>query len=317
MTTIGDPALNSNEIRLSVIIVSWNTREALARCLRSIRDHEPGRDYEIIVVDNHSTDGTVERIAEEFPWTKIISNPANVGFGAANNQAMEIARGRDYLLLNSDTVLVEETFAKMMSVLDRLPWVGAVGCRLQREDAGQQISAGPLPGFGTIFFSTFGLHRLFPECPMSPSRTVLRQTEHPLQSVGYVSGACMLLRREAVLEVGAFDPSFFLYSEEVDLCRRLAGAGWGVVYSATPTVVHLEGRSLRGATKERFVRLYSGTIRYLAKSGGADRLLLTMPLVLLHLASRLAGSGLNAKARLAVLSDVFAEGSRFALDPEP
>lgn len=226
---------------LSVVVVSWNTREVLHGCLERVARHLPGA--ELVVVDNGSGDGSAEMVAERFPGAVLVRNADNLGFGAAANQGMRAASAPDLLLLNSDAYLVDESLLKLVPRLRREPDVGLVGPRILLESGELQRSARRFPSVGRLLLSELYLHRLLPR-PAAAERLLGSYWAHDVEhEADWLVGACLLLRREVFEATGGFDPSIFLYGEEVEWCRRVRAAGWRILFSPEAQVLHLNHKS--------------------------------------------------------------------------
>jgi len=252
---------------LSIVIVSWNTRDLLRRCLFSVdaqslpESHGPP---EVFVVDNASSDGSPEMVRAEFPQVRLIENLGNVGFATANNQALAIARGDLRILLNPDTVLLPGALATLIRFMDDCPAAGAAGANLLNPDGTLQNSAYPMLGLGRELWQLFHLDRIG------------RLASYPLSDwaggdphrVGVAQGACLALRREALDQVGLLDEQYFMYTEEVDLCYRLARGGWEVYWVPQARVLHFGGQSTRQAEVEMFLALYQSKVRFFRKHFG-------------------------------------------------
>ncbi len=252
---------------LSVIIVNWNVRDLLRRCLHSILANLPTCSLEVIVVDNASTDGSMEMVRTEFPQVRLIANPGNRGFTAANNQGLAVARGRYVLLLNPDTEVVGDALETMVAFADAHPDVGVVGPQLLNPDGTVQSSRRRFPTLATALFESTWLQ------PCAPRRLlvhyyVLDRPDDEVQDVDWVTGAALMARREAVEQVGPLDEGFFMYSEELDWCRRFRAAGWRVVYLPTARVIHYEGKSSEQVLPARHIHFQTSKIRYFRKYHG-------------------------------------------------
>lgn len=252
---------------LSIIIVNWNVRDLLRRCLHSILANVPGGQLEIIVVDNGSTDGSAEMVRTEFPLVRLIANPDNRGFPAANNQGLEVARGRYVLLLNPDTEVVGDALATMAAFADAHPDVGILGPQLLNPDGSVQSSRRRFPTLLTALFESTWLQ------PYAPRRLlehyyVLDCPDDEVQDVDWVTGAALMARREAVKQVGPLDEGFFMYSEELDWCRRFREAGWRVVYLPTARIVHYVGKSSEQVLPARHIHFQTSKVRYFRKYHG-------------------------------------------------
>ena len=251
---------------VSVIVVSWNTRALLEQCLRSVYGTAGDLAVEAIVVDNGSADGSVEMVRERFPQARLIVNAENVGFARANNQAMEVAQGRYFLLLNSDAVLRPGALRALVDCLEAHPRVGMVGGRLVNPDGTFQASFMDFPTlWGELILMT-KLHRFlrspyFPSHPPEESRAV--------REAGWIPGACMLVRREVWEEVGGLDETYFMYSEEVDWCWRVRQAGWRILYTPEAEIVHWGGQSIGRVPLEKRLRVYRGKWLFFRRHRGS------------------------------------------------
>jgi N-acetylglucosaminyl-diphospho-decaprenol L-rhamnosyltransferase len=253
--------------KLTIVIVSWNTRDLLARCLASVLEDArelPRVKVEVCVVDNASTDGSPEAVRERFPSVRLIENRENVGFARANNQAIQATTGAYVLLLNPDTELVPGALEALVRFVDGHPRAGAAGARLVHPDGTLQPSCCPSPTLSRELWRLFHLDALW---PYACYRMAAWDRERP-REVDVVQGACLMLRREAVYQVGLLDEDYFIYSEEVDLCRRLRQHGWNVHWVPQAIVVHHGGQSTRQVPATMFLRLYQSKILYFRKHQG-------------------------------------------------
>jgi GT2 family glycosyltransferase len=252
---------------LSIIIVNWNTCSLLERCLASVwKDVRiaDGLQVETFVVDNASTDESVSMVRTRFPQVKLIENQDNGGFARANNQAIRASQGRYVLLLNPDTEVRPSALETLIRFMDAHPDAGAAGSRLLNSDGTLQRSAHPLPTLSREFWRLFHLDALW---SYSCYRMGQWDEKEP-REVEVVKGACLILRREALKQVGLLDESYFIYSEEVDLCYRLHQAGWRVYWVPQAVVMHYGGQSTRQTAGEMFIRLYQGKLFYFRKHYG-------------------------------------------------
>ncbi len=253
-------------VDLSVIIVNWNTCDLLAGCLRSVYETAGRIHLEVIVVDNGSTDGSVEMVCREFPQVKLMLNANNVGFARANNQALARSRGRYVLLLNSDTRLLPGALEESLRHMEEHPRAGLVGVRLLNGDGSFQASYTPFPTLGREFLILSGLGRLLIR-PSFPSQGPCeRQGARRIK--GYVEGAYMMARREAIEEVGGLDERIFMYAEDVDWCYRFHRAGWEVWYLPQVTVIHYGGQSTRKRRGRMEAELYRSRVYFFHKHYG-------------------------------------------------
>ena len=238
-------------LTLSVIVVNWNVRDLLRECLRSLFEQMrlASEAWEVIVVDNHSSDGSAEMVRREFPSAVLLVNDENVGFGRANNQAFRLCRGRYVLLLNPDTLVLEHAVDRLVETMDGEGELGALGCRMVNGDGSfQRWTGGSPPTLSNVTCHFLFAYRVLPAFIL-PRPLYLESDPSDDLEVGWVSGACMLLRREALGEA-IFDERFFLYGEDFDLCDRLTRAGWKIVYTPRAQIVHYDGRSLDRQTPD-------------------------------------------------------------------
>lgn len=255
-------------VDLSVVIVSWNVCDLLRQCLQALSS-PPGdqADLEIIVVDNGSHDGSAEMVRTEFPAVTLIVNEENRGFPAGNNQGLAVAQGRHILLLNPDTEVVGQAVTTMLAYAEAHPDVGMVGPQLLNADGSVCSSRRRFPTMATAFFESTWLQ------PCAPRRLlehyyVLDKPDSEVQDVDWLFGAVLMARREAFEQVGPMDESFFMYSEELDWCRRFRENGWRIVYLPTAQVVHHGGKSSEQAVAARHINFQTSKVRYFRKYHG-------------------------------------------------
>lgn len=254
----------SSMIDLSIAIVSYNTKEVLLDCLRSVHAHTSAIIFEVIVVDNNSRDGTVEALKAAYPAMGIVANPDNVGFARAVNQALAVSRGRHVLLLNSDTIVRDQALATMVAYLDEHPDVGAVSCRQWTGDGHLNQTCFPFPSIRDHLFYSALFQRIAPT--MQAAAAATHAIDCTLsQDVDWANGACLMVRRSLLEQLGGLDEAFFMYFEDVDLCRRLSRQGYRVRHIAEAEIVHLIGRS-SGRDPDRLQLVWElSRIRYIEK----------------------------------------------------
>jgi GT2 family glycosyltransferase len=230
---------------VSVVIVSFNTRQVLRECIEALRRESAGLVVETLIVDNGSKDGSVEMIRSDFPEVRLLLSPVNLGFGGANNLAFEHATGRYVVLLNSDAFLTQGSLAKSVGYMDRDRHIGLGGGRLIGRDGSPQPSARMFPALHTDLFVHTGLAARFPRSRLFGQFD--RTWADPAQpaAVDWVPGAYSIIRAEALTAAGPFDRRFFLYYEEVDLCRRIKAAGYSIWYWPDIPIIHIGGESSR------------------------------------------------------------------------
>ena len=254
--------MEADRPRLSVIIVSYNTRSLLANCLASVAA-EPRPPDEVIVVDNASADGSAALVRAQFPHVQLIANTENRGFAAACNQGLQAASGNFLCLLNPDTQLFPGALDALASFLESNHEVGVVGPTLLHTDGTYQHAAFRFPTLPMALIDFFPLnHRLLNS--RLNGRYPFTLYEHPF-AMDHPLGACMLVRREACADVGLLDERFFMYCEEIDWCRRVKQAGWEIMHVPGARVVHHGGQSTQQAAGRMFVELHRSRFRLFAK----------------------------------------------------
>jgi len=260
-------------IQVSVVIPSFNTREVLLRALASFQQTVDGFPSEVIVVDNGSGDGSADAVAEKFPGVKLIRNAGNRGFARAVNQGLRAARGSYYLLLNSDTEMAGPFLGTLVRYLEAHPDVAVAAPRLLNSDGSDQGTARTFPTWSAYLFGRRSpLTRLWPQNPFSSRYLVGRHRQDPGSfDVDIVSAACMLVRAEAVRQIGLLDEGFFMYWEDEDWCRRFRRAGWRVCCVPSVSVVHHEGASSRLLRRRLIVEMHRGAYRYFQKHHARGR----------------------------------------------
>jgi GT2 family glycosyltransferase len=217
----------------------------LRQCLEALhRDIQAGElTIEVTVVDNASGDGSPEVVAREFPWVRLVRNSRNAGFGAAHNQALRDATARYLMVLNSDARPEPHALARLVRYLDAHPDVAIVGPRLRRANGDVQPSRRRFPTAATLFLESTQLQRLSPQNAVLRRFYMADRPDDEEQDVDWLSGACLCIRTSAAEQSGLFDERYFMYSEEVDLCRRYKARGWRVVYLPDAEVIHVESAS--------------------------------------------------------------------------
>jgi GT2 family glycosyltransferase len=248
---------------LSIILVCWNNKEYLEPCLNSLYGAGLSSKFDVVVVDNGSTDGSQEMLHQKFPQAKIIQNDHNVGLGRASNQGIEATCGRYILLLNNDTLVNGPSLDSMVEFLDAHPKAAAVGGKLLNPDGSFQAGYADFSTLAEEFLITTHLGELIWDG--FPSHGDV----DGVKEVGWLSSACLLLRREALDQVGLLDETYFIYGDEADLQYRLNQAGWKVYYLPSATTVHYGGRSMDRWRRRKMV--YRGKMLFYKKNYGAFR----------------------------------------------
>jgi len=267
---------------ISIIIVSWNVRELLRRCAQSISNQfsvigerrQLVTDYqspltELIVVDNASSDGTVEMLRAEFPDVRVIANTENAGFTRANNQALALAQGRYLFLLNPDTEVRTGALQTLSDYAEAHPRVGIIGPQLFHGDGTLQSSRRRFPTLATAFLESTKLQQWFPRSRVLTRYYMLDTRDDATQEVDWINGSAMFVRRAVYDQIGGFDEGFFMYSEELDWCYRAKQAGWQIVYLPAAQVTHYEGKSSEQVVAARDIYFHSSKVRFFRKTRGA------------------------------------------------
>jgi GT2 family glycosyltransferase len=278
---------------LSFILVNWNTKGLILGALRSIVDTVHGYGYEIFVVDNGSEDGSPGAINKTFPQVLLIINDKNQGFARAVNQALAQITGRYIVLLNSDAKLLEGTVQALVAFMEDNPDVGIAGGQLINADGSRQNSIAPFPSLATELINKRLLRTLFPR--QYPGK----EREYPFPiDVDSLVGACIIVRRQAIDEVGNLDEGYFFFMEETDWCLRMREGGWRVSFVPHARILHLQGASAAMAKAEAKIEYYRSRYRLFTKwRGRAKTILLKLGLILRLVAEVAANSFLLWKPR--------------------
>jgi len=248
-------------VDISFIIVNWNTRDVLMDCIDSIYKTVMDIDWEIYVVDNNSTDGSQAAVKQKFPNIKLIENETNTGFAHANNQALSIMHGRFAVLLNSDAVLKEDSIKKLLAFMTGNPSAAIAGVQLLNDDGSRQNSIDNFPSTETEIFNKSILRLFFPG--KYPSKNI--SYKDPIE-VDSVIGACMIVRRESMDEVGLFDEDYFIFLEETDWCFRMNKKGWKVYHVPDAEVFHLSGHSKKRTPWRSQIEYYISLYKFFRKN---------------------------------------------------
>jgi GT2 family glycosyltransferase len=228
---------------ISIVIVSYNTRDILRNCLTALYAHPPGAEMEVFVVDNHSADGSAQMVRREFARVRLIANIENRGFAAANNQAFRLARGEYIVLLNPDAFVKSGAIDAATAFMARTPQCGISGGRLVDPDGRLDPSARRFPTWMAKLFTLTGMSSRYPSSPVFNRHDFGGFGHNRSQRVDWVPGTFVVLRTRMLAEIGFFDERFFIYYEETDLCRRARQNGWEVYFIPDAEVVHIGGAS--------------------------------------------------------------------------
>ncbi|OHB75427.1 MAG: hypothetical protein A2Z25_20960 [Planctomycetes bacterium RBG_16_55_9] len=249
-------------------MVNWNTLELLRNCLASVYRQAGEVDFEVIVVDNASTDGSVEMVKRDFPQVILIENADNRGFAAANNQGMAVAKGRYVLLLNSDTLVLDDAIASTVRFADRHPRAGVTGCRVLNPDRTIQPTCFMFPSILNMLLSSMYLYKLFPKSRFFGREHMTWWGRDDIREVDVVTGCFMLVRRQAIDQVGVLDERFFMYAEETDWCYRFKQNGWQVIFAPVGQIIHFGGQSAAKKPVATIIQLRLSVLKFVRKHYG-------------------------------------------------
>lgn len=257
-------------VDLTISIVNDNNRELLRGCLRSIYEHAGKPSFEVYVVDNASSDNSAEMVRQEFPQVHLICNHVRRGFSANHNLVLRQGTGRYFLLLNDDTVVMSEALVDLVRFMDEHPEAGVVGCKLLNPDGMLQRTANRFPTLAFGLLEILSINHLWPNNPIHRHNIYSRWDRNSLREVDAVSGACLMVRREAMAQAGLLDENFFLYIEEVDWCYRIKKANWRVYYSPHAQVIHYGGQSTKKLNRDTLDSIYWESFLYFYKKHYGD-----------------------------------------------
>ena len=249
---------------LSIVVVSWNTKELLKNCLTSIYAQDFPYEFEVWVVDNLSNDQSALMVENLFPQVKLIKNLQNVGFAKANNQAISNAQGKNILLLNPDTILGRGALINLVDYLEQHPLVGAAGSKLLNADGSLQTSCYPAPTLFREFWRMFYLDKIY---SIGVYEMKAWNQEKP-REVEAVMGASLIVKGDLLQKLKGLDDSYYIYSEEVDLCHRIRQAGFEIHWVPSSKVTHFGGQSTKQVANTMFLQLYKSKIQYFRKNHG-------------------------------------------------
>jgi len=253
---------------LTVSIVNHRHRDLLGPLLESIQALTHHISYEVFVVDNASNDGSVEMVKSRFPWVHLLCNDQPMGFAANHNQVLRQGQGRYLILLNDDMLLRNDALDHMVAFMDSHPSVGAVGCKLLNRDGSLQRSCWrQFPSPKTLLIDTFYLSKWLPQLSwVREFEATLQDTGEPIE-VDYLLGACLMVRREVLEQVGVLDESYFMFLEETDWCYRIKQAGWAIFWIPDGEIIHYGQQSVSGDPERYVPMLYRNYCRFGRKHG--------------------------------------------------
>ena len=264
LETAGKPKVQKRSaddvVDMSIVLVCWNNKAYLDPCLKSLYEGGLKSSFDVIVVDNGSTDGSQQMLAEKYPDVKLIQNEGNVGLGKASNQGIEATKGRFVLLLNNDTLVNGSALDVLVEYLDANPEAGATAGKLLNPDGSFQSGFAPFSTLLEEFLIVTHIGEiLWPGYPSHGDSNEIKET-------GWMSSACLLVRRAALDQIGLLDEGYFIYGDEADLQYRLNKAGWKVVFLPSSTIIHFGGRSMDHWKRRKMV--YRGKMLFYKKNYG-------------------------------------------------
>ena len=293
-------------INLSIIIINYNVKEFLLNLLGSIDKAVKNISTEIIIVDNATDDGSVEIQREKFPKIKLIANKENVGFGVANNQALESAKGKYFLLINPDAIVKEDTLIKMLEFFSKTPQAGIAGCKVLNPDGSLQFACRrSFPGPWTSFTKVMGLSKLFPKSRLFARYNLTYLDENQTYEVDAVSGAFLMMRKEVYEKIGGFDEQFFMYGEDLDLCYRAQKSGFKVFFVHNTEIIHYKGESTKRSSLDETKIFYDAMHLFVRKHFSSSFIVESILQVAIIFRKLIAFANIYKLAFLSVITDFF------------
>jgi len=256
-------------VDLTISIVSWNIKDLLDQCLKSVYENTKGITYEVFVADNGSADGSVEMMRQKYPQVTLIANTENLGFTKANNQIIRQANGRYVILLNSDTIVTPGSLETLVRFMDEHPDAGAVGPRLEYPDGSFQLSCRSFPTLETEFYRLSFLDQLFAKSPLFGKYMMTFWPHDDIREVDQPMGAALLARRETVDQIGLLDENIIFWYDEVDWCKRIKDRGWKIFFTPEAKIYHYKNKGFaqwKGLRKNlRGMRIWRSSRNYYFK----------------------------------------------------
>ncbi len=249
-------------VDVSIIIVALNAVELLEECLASVFEQSSGVTFEVIYVDNASTDGNSDIVKTRHPSVRIIQNERNLGFARANNQAIRVAKGRYVLLLNSDTLILDNSVMRIVRFADQHPEAAVVGGRVLNPNRTLQRNCLTFHSLTQIFLGATCLHKVFPRFA---SERMSWWDYNEVRAVDVIVGCFSLVRREAFAQVGLMDEDYFFYCDDRDWCYRFRKAGWKVLFTPEPRIIHYGGQTSQKAADRFVLQLYGSRLQFMQK----------------------------------------------------
>ncbi len=278
---------------LSIIIVSWNTKEVLSKCLRSLTLDTSPYNAEIILVDNASSDGTPNMVMERFPHIKLICNNQNLGFAKANNIGIRLSTGKYICLINSDVIVLRDCLSSMLAYMDKNPEIGMLGPKILNPDGTLQPSCMGFPTLWNIFCRALALDTLFPRSELFGKRLNKFWGHDEVKSVEILNGCFWMVRRESLEQVGFLDEDFFFYGEDIDWCKRFNDAEWDVVFIPFAEAIHYGGASSLNSPIRFYIEMQQADLQYWKKHHTVPSWIMYILISYVHHALRFIGKSVS------------------------
>lgn len=267
---------------ISIIIVSWNAKEYIIKCLNSIIKNIKKVKYEIIVVDNGSTDGTVEYLQKNFKSIDLIINNENFGFSKANNIGILKSKGKFLYLINSDIEILDDSINKIFDFMEKNPNIGMLGPKILNFDLTLQYSCRRIPTLWNLFCVSISLNNILPDTIITPDIFMRKWHYNKIENVGILSGCFWALRRDAIKDVGLLDEMFFIYGEDMDWSKRFNDSKWDVLYFPEAKVIHYGGASSSNAPIRFYLEMQKANLQYWQKHHGKISTFIYNVIVMMH-----------------------------------
>jgi len=252
-------------VDVSIIVVAWNVRELLYDCLKSVYEETRGLDCEVIYVDNASQDGSVEMVRDRLLGVRIIENEKNEGFVIANNKGIEAATGRYVLLLNSDTIVLDNAIKRAVEFADAHRQAAVVGCKVLNPDGTLQRDCFMYPSILNTFISAMYLNKIFPRSRFCGRERMTWCDFDQAMEVETVAGCFSLVRKEAIEQVGAMDPIYYVFGDDPDWCYRFRKAGWKIMFTPGPRIIHYKGQNIKQDPEKFFFQMFGSRLIFFRK----------------------------------------------------
>lgn len=254
-----------SQIDVSIIVLSYNTRELLRKCIKSIYDTTKRISFEVICIDDNSFDNSADMIEKEFPQVTLIRNKTNLVYSKSNNIGMRISKGRYVVLLNSDVLILKDVFDEMVQFMDTRPEAGVASCKLINPDGSIQYCVRRLPNLTTAFFQSIGWHNLFPNSKITNKYYQKQLDYDTVFKADSIGTTCFMIRRELLNTVGYLDEQFPLFFTDLDYNKRIRDMGYDIYYIPHIKIIHYGGQSINQQTYKQLIEQHKGIYRFYKK----------------------------------------------------